>query len=63
MVGMFFVGRTDVSSDMGLQRSFGVFDTAEQAEEFAARLRSQINGTFVVFEGVEVAPAQAEKQA
>jgi hypothetical protein len=48
---MFFVVRTDVSAQDGLQRVFGAFDTRGEAESFAVQLRDHMQGTFAVYEG------------
>ncbi|UPJ65236.1 hypothetical protein [Bradyrhizobium sp. 191] len=52
---MFFVVRTDVSAQDGLQRVFGAFDTQLEAERFMAGLQAHMRGEFAVFEGHPVA--------
>jgi hypothetical protein len=51
---MFFVARTDVGADSGMQRSFGVFDTQEEAQRLADDLKSRLVGSFEVFQGQPV---------
>lgn len=51
---LYFVVRTDVSKDSGMQRLFDAYDTAEEAEARRLYLASRMIGTFKVFEGKEV---------
>lgn len=44
----YFVVRTDLASDSGSQRCFGVFDDEPNASESAIRLASQYMGEFAV---------------
>lgn len=48
---LFFVVRTDVKADDGMQRVFGAYDTREQADAFMTQLREHMRGTFAVYEG------------
>lgn len=48
---LYFVVRTDVSSDSGSQRVFGAYDTEAEAAAQASRLRGQILGRFAVYKG------------
>lgn len=52
---MFFVVRTDVTAQDGLQRVFGAFDTRAAAEAFMASLQAHMRGEFAVYEGHPVA--------
>lgn len=52
---MFFVVRTDVTAQDGLQRVFGAWDTREEAERFMTSLQAHMRGEFAVFEGHPVA--------
>lgn len=47
----FFVVRTDVTAEDGLQRVFGMFDERDQAEAFKASLEAHMRGEFAVWEG------------
>lgn len=44
----YFVVRTDLPSDSGSQRCFGVFDDEPSASEFAIRITGQYMGEFAV---------------
>ena len=49
---MFFIVRTDVGGDSGLQRSFGAFDDEPTAARARDEIAAHMKGIFVVFEGV-----------
>lgn len=51
----FFVVRTDVTAQDGLQRVFGMWDTREEAERYMVSLAAHMRGDFAVFEGSPVA--------
>lgn len=49
---LYFVVRTDVTSQGGMQRVFGVWDTQAEAERFMADLQAHMRGEFAVYRGV-----------
>lgn len=51
---LYFVVRTDVTAEDGLQRVFGVFDTQPDAERFIVALRQRMRGEFAVYQGARV---------
>ncbi|MBR0962246.1 hypothetical protein [Bradyrhizobium japonicum] len=51
---MFFVVRTDVSAQDGMQRVFGAFDTRAEAERFMVTLQAHMRGEFAVYEASKV---------
>jgi hypothetical protein len=52
---VFFVVRTDVTAQDGMQRVFGAFNTRTEAEFFMAGLAAHMRGEFAVYEGHPVA--------
>jgi len=50
-VTLYFVVRTDVPGDSGVQRVFGVYDTRESAESQRSYLADKVVGTLAVYEG------------
>jgi hypothetical protein len=48
---MYFVVRTDVTTDSGAQRCFGVFDTPEDAQRMIDQLKQHMVGVFAVYQG------------
>ena len=50
---LYFVVRTDVDKDSGLQRVFGCGDTWDEADTLRAQLASTMRGVFAVFGGTE----------
>lgn len=63
---LYFVARTDIGGDMGLQRVFGAWDTEDEAAAQGALIAASQSGQFKVFKGAAVlsftkpdAPVQA----
>lgn len=54
MADIYFVARTDVAGDSGMQRSFGAFDDKETAFREVASISAHMQGKFEVFKGVKV---------
>lgn len=48
---LYFVVRTDITAEDGLQRVFGVFDARAQAEAFIGALQARMRGEFTVYQG------------
>lgn len=48
---LYFVVRTDVTASEGLQRVFGVYDSADAASDFIVELQARYVGTFAVYQG------------
>lgn len=51
---LYFVARTDIGSDTGQQRVFGVADTEDEAVKQRDQIAAGRIGTFAVFKGAVV---------
>lgn len=51
---MFFIVRTDVTADSGMQRCFGAADTQEDAERLKAEIELHSRGIFEIFKGSKI---------
>jgi hypothetical protein len=60
---MFFVARTDIADDAGLQRVFGGFVDRGRADAMFGRVNGHLQGVFAVFEGKPVTAAPAAPAA
>ena len=57
---LFFVVRTDVGANSGMQRCFGAFDTEDEATRLIAQIESSLRGDFTIYRGAPLATDEGQ---
>jgi hypothetical protein len=52
---LFFVVRTDIGANSGMQRCFGAFDSEDDAARLIAQIESSLRGDFAIYQGAPLA--------
>jgi hypothetical protein len=52
---LFFVVRTDIGAESGMQRCFGAFDSEDDAARLIGQIENSLRGDFTIYQGAPLA--------